>query len=99
MVLLKVDLQDGFKEDTVTISVNDRAVFHKDNVSTKLLLGYADSLKLDVPTGSIIVAIAVQSRGLSETLSLDISERLYVGVSIQDNHVTCQVSTKPFVYF
>jgi hypothetical protein len=43
MVSLVVDLQDGFAGDLVVVRLNDREVFRKEDVQTKLLLGYADS--------------------------------------------------------
>jgi hypothetical protein len=99
MVLLEVDLQDGFKDDTVIINVNNKQAFHKDNVNTKLMIGYADSFKLDVPAGSVTIKIVLSSRGLSKTCSFNISEQVFVALSLQDDHVNCQTSKKPFVYF
>src|SRR5262245_66386233 len=57
MARLVVHLQDGFAGDTVVVRVNNREVFHKAGVRTKLPLGYADVFETQVPDGSATVEI------------------------------------------
>lgn len=70
MNILSINLQDGFADEPVTIRVNNREVFRKESVKTRLLLGYADSFEVQVPAGSVNVEVLLPSRNLSETISL-----------------------------
>jgi hypothetical protein len=99
LAVLHIHLQEGFTGDTVVVQVNGREVFHKDGVQTKLLLGYADTLEVQVPEASVNVEISVPSKNISETIIIErVSETPYLGVSIQAGKITYIKSNKPFGY-
>lgn len=98
MALLVVDLQEGFADDLVLIRVNGLEVFHKEGVKTKLLLGYADSFKIQVPEGSVNVEVILPSKNLSETILLQVTKEVYLGLSIHNGRIDYRISNEPFGY-
>jgi hypothetical protein len=98
MVTLAIDLQDGFVDDTVVLRVNGEEVFRKEHVSTKLLLGLADSCNKEVEKGSVSVEISVETRDIVKTIPLDVSADTYLGVSVVNGMIEYIISDEPFVY-
>ena len=98
MINLTIDLQDGFGDDTVILLVDGKEIFQKEHVSTKLLLGLADSIRTDVEKGQVRVEINIQTRNLTETILVDASAPVYVGISIESGKITYIVSPEPFGY-
>lgn len=98
MIILAIDLQDGFEDDTVILQVNGENVYHKEDVSTKLLLGLADSFKTEVEKGPIKIDISAQTKGIKKTISLDVSADTYLGISIVNGIIEYIVSNEPFGY-
>jgi hypothetical protein len=98
MGLLVVAFQEGFSNDLVIVRINGLEVFRKEDVETKLLLGYADSFRAEVPEGSANVEVILPLRKLSETLVVQVVATVYLGVSIQEGRIAHLVSHKPFGY-
>lgn len=98
MVSLVVDLQDGFAGDLVVVRVNGREVFRKEGVQTKLLLGYADSFEIQVPEGTVNVEVTLPLKNLSKTIVLQVSTKVYLGLSIHDSRIEHVISHQPFGY-
>lgn len=97
--MLAIDLQDGFDGDTVIIRVNGEERFEKENVTTMRLTGLADdTFRTQVEPGSVKVEIAVPSRNLSESFTLDVAGDTYVGVSIQGGRLQHIIRDRPFGY-
>lgn len=98
MAPLVIDLQDGFMDDLVVIQIDDQEIFRKKGVQTSLLLGYADSLEIEVSEGTVNVEITLPLRNLAETLELQVSKATYLGISIQAGNIQYRVADKPFGY-
>ncbi len=98
MAWLTVALQDGFAEDLVIVRINRAEIFRKEDVTTKLLLGYAESFTMQVPEGQVDVEILVPLRNLSETIVVPVSTTAYLGLSIQDREIVHRLSNEPFGY-
>lgn len=98
MVLLKIDLQDGFERDLVVVRVNDKEIFRKDGIKTQLMLGYADSLEADVPLGQSRVEIALPLKDISGTISLKIAAPVYIGLSVSNGKIIHRLSQTFFAY-
>lgn len=98
MVKLTIDLQAGFTNDTVIIQANNQEVFRKENVQTQLLLGYADSLEVEVPEGAVRIEIVMPSRNLSETIELQAASDTFLAVSVQEQRIIYRVSNEPSGY-
>lgn len=99
MALLHIALQEGFTNDTVIIRINGKEIFHKPGVKTRLQIGYADSIEINVQEGSVKVEITLPLRNLSESTVLQVLKPVYLGVSITpENKISCRSSYEPFGY-
>jgi hypothetical protein len=98
MVLLKIDLQDGFEGDLVVVRVNDKEIFRKEGIKTRLMLGYADSMETDAPLGQGRVEIALPQKNIRETISLNITAPVYLGLSVSNGKIVQRISQTIFAY-
>lgn len=98
MSLLHIAFQNGFEDDLVILQIDGREVFQKEGLKTNLLLGYADSIEVQVPEGSVEVKLILPLKNLSEIIELKLSADAYLGLSIHNNKVDYIVSKKPFGY-
>jgi len=100
MALLYIDLQEGFTGDTVMILINGKEVFHKTNVKTKLQIGWTYiSEKINLQEGSVNIEIILPLRNLSDSIVLQISTSVYLGVSVtEENKISYRISHEPFGY-
>lgn len=96
---LVIDLQDGFSNDTVEIRIEGTEKYHQTGITTDYSVGIADSVEIEVPLGFINVEISVPSRQLADTIILQISTKVYLGVSIDENSIKHRISDEMFVYF
>lgn len=98
MSTLRVDLQEGFKDDAVDLRVNGQDGFQKEGVTTKLLLGLASSAEIEVPNGTVTIEIKVPTKNLAKTISLEVPSAKYLGISIANGKIEHIVSHEPFGY-
>lgn len=97
MPTFHVDLQDGFAGDRVVVRVEDREVFRGENLTTKLMLGYAESLEFEVAESRVTVRVEVPTRDVSGEQEVR-AETPYVGVSLEGPLLSLSVSRTPFAY-
>lgn len=98
MATLTIDFQEGFAGDTVVLSLNGDEVLRQENITTKMVLGYAGSFESEVETGSVSIEIYVQTKDLRETVILEVSEDTYLGISITDGKIETIQLDEPFRY-
>ena len=98
MATIRIALQDGFEDETVVISVNGKEVFNQKNVKTKRQIGKAASFDVEVEAGSSTVEISLPSKSLSESITLKVSGKAYLGVSVVNNRIVHRISSEPFHY-
>lgn len=98
MVLLRIDLQDGFEGDNVIVKINSKEVYRKEGVKTELTLGYADSLEVEVAEGHCIVEVALPGKGIAESISLNVFAPVYLGLSVSDGKIIQRRSETFFAY-
>lgn len=96
---LTIDLQDGFSDDTVVISVDGQEVLRIPGVNTNYTLGRADSATLQVTERNVSVEILVPTRQLSGSTTLDVSTTVYLGVSIDADKLVFRISDEAFIYY
>ena len=97
MPLLHVDLQEGFLDEPVRITVNGQEEFRKDGVRTRTQIGRADAFEVTLPEGP--AQIEISARGITRRIDVSISADLYVGVSIaQDGSIVDKQSSRAFGY-
>lgn len=94
-----IDLQEGFLDDTVAVRIGDQQVFHKENVSTDLFEGRAESFEANVPEGPVTVEVSVPSRHLSDKIVLNVPPVSHLGVALSETQLRFRVSDESFLYF
>jgi len=99
MATLHVAFQEGFSNDEVALSVNGAEVFRKTGITTKLQIGYADAVDVEVASGRSRLDVNVVTRSTAASIQVTVSDRTYVGVSLdRRGQPECQVSGEPFRY-
>jgi hypothetical protein len=100
MPTLHIDFREGFWDDTVVVRVNNEE-YHKPHLRTRLQIGYAGSLEVDVRESTVDVEIVVSPRGLSKSIPIafDESDTVYLGISVTaEGEISERVSYEPFGY-
>ena len=94
---LTIDLQDGFHDEHVTVTVAGR-VLVDDELSTSLLTGLAGSVTVTVPAGATTVSTVV--RGSEERCEVELGPdaTCHLGIALADGTVSYRRSTTPFFY-
>src|SRR2546422_7280448 len=98
MAQLHIAMQEGFEDETVVIRVAGREAFRKDNVKTKLQIGFADSFEMNVEEGSVSIEIDLPKKSLSKSIELQVPNTVYLGVSIIAGKIEYKISPEPFGY-
>ena len=98
MAKLSIDLQDGFADDTVVVSVDGREVLRRAGVRTRRTLGMAESLSVDVDSRPVTLEVSLPLRGMAETTGVDPAATPHVGVSVVDGRIRYALSRRPFGY-
>jgi len=98
MYTLEIDLQEGFDGDQVVIEINGKESFRQENVSTKLLLGYAETKAFPLPPGETTVTISLPQKKQTTTINLNLEANTYLGVSVTPAGLEYILSDKPFFY-
>ena len=97
MPLLHIALQNGFTGVAVTILVDGREVYRKDNVRTRTQIGLADSVELEHASGP--AAIDVTAGEASDSFRATVSGDLYLSISVSPgNTIVHKGSPTPFRY-
>jgi hypothetical protein len=104
MSTLHIALQEGFTHDDVRIDVAGAQVYSRQDVSTRLQLGLADSFDAPVDRAHadddrVIVHVALPTRHVEEEFVVPLGEATYVGISVnRDGGIRHRVSATPFGY-
>lgn len=99
MTLLTIDLQDGFKDDLVTIRVNGKEVLSGKKISTEFQIGWAERLEVDVDENHAVVDISVLTQNQSKKVEIDIPGPTFLGFSIDPSDgIKVRVSSELFGY-
>jgi hypothetical protein len=96
---LIIAFEDGFLDDSVMVSVNNRQVYSKQKVTTKRIIGLAASTEIKgLQEGEIMIDIKVPSKSLSKQLPLKVSQRIYLMLSIHNGKLVHRISDQPIGY-
>jgi hypothetical protein len=95
---LAIDLQGGFDDDVVVVTVNGRELLRRQSVITKRVLGLAARTSFDLDDGRLEIEVSVPGRGLSTRLEAELSGELHLGVSLAADGVRIIVRHTPFGY-
>ncbi len=81
MPQITIGLRDGFQQDEVHIYVNEREVYNRSGITSKLVTSFADQWKGEIPDTGARIQVELPKRHLSETTTVDRATR-YVMVSL-----------------
>lgn len=98
MPSLTINLEEGFRDDTVVLKVNESEVLRRTGVSTDLSAGLAGSVEVQVPEGSIHLQISVPTKSLFRALELQVVADLSVRVSVMDGSLDVQTTSERLYY-
>jgi len=98
MPKLRIDLQDGFTNDTVEIWLNDQRVARYEGITTDLRISLAQSHELELPQGDYHAEIRLPVRAMSASIDLPLDQDLYLGVSISGDRIMLRLQAENFVY-
>jgi len=82
MVEVAIELQDGFKDDTVVLRADGRELLRDQAVSTRFQTGKAKSATLALPEGELTLEIEVPTRNQRTTVPIDTTKPTFVGISL-----------------
>jgi hypothetical protein len=98
MATLTIDLQEGFGGEDVVVRVDGQEVGRRRGVRTKRMLGYADSMKVEVHENRAKVEVVVPSCNLEKVIDVCPRETPYLGVSLSGSQLNLLPYPKPFGY-
>lgn len=103
MVIINMHLQDGFKDDTVILEVNNKEVFKGEHITTDPRIALAKQFKTNVSNGEVEVKVNITTKDLMDNYIFMINSETYLGISIMkpespNRKIRFVLSTDPFAY-
>ena len=83
MATLHIALQDGFRDDAVTIAVDGRVVYNRAGVSSDLRIARADAVDVEVASARARVVVSVEPGHLRASVELDPVATPHLAVELQ----------------
>ena len=99
MPALRIDLQEGFRNDTVIVRADGAEVFRKAGVTTRPPVGVAESFEIQTPRDTTSISIDVPNRSQSASAEVQVSQTPYLGASFDvSGQLTFHPSAEMFRY-
>ena len=98
MFTLRIALEEGFEGEAVVVDVNGSTVLERDDVRTRMQVGFAERLEVPVEEGDAVVEVRLPQRRAAGRLTCHVADRLHVGVSLRRGEVVFRTSEQPFGY-
>jgi hypothetical protein len=98
MATLAIELQDGFRDDTVVVRVGGAEVARREHVTTNLVISRADALEVELADGVADVEVALPARGLSRRERVEVAGRTYLLVSVLDGRLELRTTREQPYY-
>ena len=98
MTKLQIELQEGFNGETVEIASGSQLLARRENVRTRMQIGLADRLSVDLPEGPRTVEIRIPERGAAARSTVDAARTPFLGVSLREEGPVLRASDTPFRY-
>ncbi|MGW6131149.1 hypothetical protein ACWFNE_14085 [Cellulomonas sp. NPDC055163] len=94
--MTSVHLQDGFDDDEVVLLLDGTEVRSSPHVTTRLLLGYAEIVRLENTAPSARLRVEVPGRGLSAEVVVD--PETVVTVAVEPGGLVVRTGREPLGY-
>ncbi len=88
---LHIKLRDGFSDDTVSISVDNKQVYRKSGISTDLTISFADAVIVQVGETDVDLAVSVDG-GQSACKRVRVDQTPFVEVWLLDGKMELRES-------
>jgi hypothetical protein len=99
MPVLRVDLQEGFRNDTVIVRVDGAEVYRKNGVTTRLPVGVAESFEVPTAKDDAGIEVDVPTKQQSASAGVQVTQHPYLGISFDaSNHLILHPSSELFRY-
>ena len=99
MQTLNIELQEGFQDDTVVVSVNGAEVMHRDHIKTRLQTGFAAATTATVPEGKAVIEVASSAASTTGQIEVEVLAPIWIGASVDADRVLhFKISQTPFGY-
>jgi len=98
MAKLGIDLQEGFENDEVVVTIDGQESFRHTAVRTKRVLGLAMNDTIDVANGKHAIEISVPTRNLHHKLTINLRDELHLGISLRGSELDVITREERFGY-
>ena len=98
MVLIYIYLEEGFIHEFVEIFVNNKKYYQNNNVTTKAVLGLADTAKIEIAENSANIKFFFKNKKLSKIIPINVSDSVHIAISLTEHNIVYRVSEHPFEY-
>ena len=95
---LHIALHDGFTGQAVTVTIDGREVWRRDDIRTDLRISRAAAFDIETAQPAVTVGVAVEPGSLHATLQVNVAATPYVAVDVQDGALRIKPSAEPFHY-
>ena len=92
---LTINLVDGFSSDRVRIRIDGEPAFESHDVTTKLVVGCAETLRLAIDKPSVNLEVELVNRAVVSRFVLEVDGDLGVQISVVDGKIEHSVSARP----
>ena len=93
MTKLQLALEDRFRDDEVRVTIDGREVARFERLSTRVQIGLAEIVELDVPEGARELRVELPQKGVSTSIPLGDPPPGYIGVSLAKGDRSLDVRT------
>ncbi len=97
-VPLHLDLTEGWRGDRVVVSVGGSERCQLTGITTRMQLGLASTIDLEVPAGEVELELALPERRIAGGYRLEVDRELWVAVRVVDGELDFRCSQRPFGY-
>lgn len=95
MAVLRIELQDGFEDDEVVCTLDEREVARLSGVRSSLVTSLADVIEVDAPEGPVTVGVLLPGRRLrTATQVTDPASQRWIVVRVLDDRLTAEPRTE-----
>jgi hypothetical protein len=99
MAVLSIHLQEGFEDDLAIVRMNGAESARRAHLTTRRLLGYAEIVELQKPTGGDVrLELSLPNRGLAESATIPRAGDTFVAANLVDGRLQLTVRDQPFAY-
>jgi hypothetical protein len=86
MTTLYVHLREGFTGEPVTVRIDGQLRLDSAPIRTRMQVGLAKVLEVDVPRGAVEVEVSLPSRDIAHRVSVPVDDApVHVGITMDDD--------------